>query len=153
MESIVRDHIDNFFKSNKLFSDKQYGFIKGRSTIQQLLKTLDDWTDQLESGSQIDVLYTDLGKAFNRIPHRKLLRKLKRYNLNQETIDWIRAFLNDRRQCVHLNGVLSNWVKVLSGVYQGSILGPLLFIVYVNDLPDILSPNSKIYLYADDTKI
>jgi len=76
-KSIIRDYIVQFFVSNGLFSNKQYGFIKGRSIVQQLLKVLDEWTEKLENGGRIDVLYTDLEKAFDRVPHRRLLRKLK----------------------------------------------------------------------------
>jgi retron-type reverse transcriptase len=142
-----------FFVSNKLFSNKQYGFIKGRSTAQQLLKVLEDWTDKLENGGRIDVLYTDLEKAFDRVPHRKLLRKLKRYNLHPDIIDWIKAFLIDRKQQVQLNGIYSSWASVLSGVPQGSILGPILFIIYINELPDCLNADSNIFVYADDAKL
>ena len=94
-----------------MFSNKQYGFIKGRSTFQQLLKVLDDWTAKLENGGRIDVLSTDLEKAFDRVPHRKLLRKLKIYNLYPDIIDWIKAFLCDRKQRVHLNGIYSSWLR------------------------------------------
>ena len=153
LESIIRDHIVQFFFSNNLFSKKQYGFIKGRSTVQQLLKVLDDWTEKLDNGGRIDVLYTDLEKAFDKVPHRRLLRKLKRYNLHPDLIDWIKAFLSDRKQRVHLNGVYSSWATVLSGIPQGSILGPLLFIIYINDLPDSLNADSNIFLYADDAKL
>ena len=93
LESIIRDHIVQFFFSNNLFSNRHNGFIKGRSTVQQLLKVLDDWTEKLDNGGRIDVLYTDLEKAFDRVPHRRLLRKLKRYNLHPDLIDWIKASL------------------------------------------------------------
>jgi len=117
------------------------------------LKVLDDWTEKLENGGRIDVLYTDLEKAFDRVPHKRLLRKLKRYNLHPDLIDWIKAFLSDRKQRVHLNGIYSSWASVLSGIPQGSILGPLLFIIYINDLPDSLNVDSNIFLYADDAKL
>ena len=81
------------------------------------------------------------------------MRKLKRYNLHPDLIDWIKAFLTDRKQRVHLNGVYSSWATVLSGIPQGSILGPLLFIIYINDLPDSLNADSNIFLYADDAKL
>jgi len=77
LESIIRDHIVQFFVSNGLLSNKQYGFIKGHSTVQQLLKVLNEWTEKLENGGRIDVLYTYLEKAFDRVPHRRLLHKLK----------------------------------------------------------------------------
>ena len=77
MEGIVRDHIMHFFIDNKLFSNKQFGFIKGRSTVLQLLNLLDKWTKYLENGGQIDVIYTDFEKAFDKVPHRRLLYKLE----------------------------------------------------------------------------
>jgi len=114
---------------------------------------LDEWTEKLENGGRIDVLYTDLEKSFDRVPHRRLLRKFKKYNIHPDLIDWIKSFLSDRKQRVQLYGVYSSWPSVLSGVPQGSILGPLLFILYINDLPDSLNVDSNIYLYADDAKL
>jgi len=77
MESIIRNHITEFFFQNSYFSNKQYGFIKGRSTVLQLLKIMDNWTAQLDSGGQVDVIYTDFAKAFDTVPHRRLLLKVK----------------------------------------------------------------------------
>jgi len=94
-ESIIRDHIFNFFDFNKLFSSKQYGCIKGRSTVLQLLRILDDWTEMLEEG-QIDVIYTDFEKAFDRLPHKRLLSKLYSYNINKDIIKWIKAYLDNK---------------------------------------------------------
>jgi len=92
LESIIRDHLFDYFISNNLLSNKQYGFIKGRSTTLQLLKVLDEWSEMLEHGGQIDVLYTDLEKAFDRVPHARLISKLKKYNISSEIIEWIKAF-------------------------------------------------------------
>ncbi len=153
LESIIRDDILNHFNDNTFFTNKQFGFLKGRGTVLQLLTVLDDWTRLLEEGGQVDVIYTDLAKAFDKIPHKRLLLKLKSYNIDNEIIDWIESFLSERVQRVCVNGKFSGWKSVLSGIPQGSILGPLLFIIYINDLPEVCDKNSDIFLYADDAKI
>jgi hypothetical protein len=152
MESIVRDDIFKFLFENKLLSKLQFGFIKGRSTVLQLLKVLDEWSECLESGGQMDVIYTDFEKAFDKGPHRRLLSKLKSYNINSDVVEWIENFLSNRKHRVKINGVFSGWQDVLSGIPQGSILGPLLFIIYINDIVDCCD-SSKNFLYADDAKI
>ncbi len=153
LEAIIRDQILNHFIYNNYFTNRQYGFIKGRSTIIQLLTLMEDWTRSLEDGGQIDVIYTDIAKAFDKIPHNRLLYKLKKYHVKQEIIDWIDSFLKGRVQRVIIEGNYSKWKEVLSGVPQGSILGPLLFIIYVNDLPDVCHNLANIFLYADDAKL
>lgn len=153
MESIIRDEIFSFLMENNLLSQTQFGFIKGRSTVLQLLKVLDEWTESLQSGGQIDVIYTDFEKAFDKVPHKRLLSKLKSYKINGNIIEWIESFLLSRKQRVKINGVFSNWQNVLSGIPQGSVLGPLLFIIYINDLVEVCSQGSRLFLYADDAKI
>jgi len=118
------------FKQNKYFSDRQFGFLKGRSTVTQLLSILDDWTELLESGGRIDVIYTDLDKAFDKVPYRRLISKLYSYQVNKEIIIWIESFLIGRKQRVKIDDVMSEWSDVLSGIPQGSILGTVLFIIY-----------------------
>ena len=114
---------------------------------------LDEWTEQLEKGGHIAVIYTDFEKAFDKVPHKRLLNKLASYGINSDTIQWIKAFLCFRKQRVKLNGKYSEWSSVLSGIPQGSILGPLLFIIFINDLPDFCGNSADIYLFADDAKI
>ena len=151
MEKIIRNHIISYMKVNGLFSQKQYGFISGRSTVLQLIKILDEWTSEMDKGNYIDVIYMDFQKAFDTVPHTRLISKLKSFNIRNDLVNWIEAFITNRRQKVAVNGKESNWHKVTSGIPQGSVLGPLLFVLYVNDLPDLTKSNT--FLFADDIKI
>jgi hypothetical protein len=153
MESLLRDHIMSYLTINKLISNRQYGFMKGRSTAMQMLHMLDKWTEYLESGGQIDTIYTDFEKAFDKVPHRRLMNKLRTFGLNPKIVQWMKSFLMDRKQCVRVNGKYSRWMPVISGIPQGTILGPLMFLVYINDMPDIFNGDVEAYLFADDAKL
>ena len=121
--------------------------------ITELLQISDDWTEALELGGRIDVIYTDFEKAFDKVPHRRLLSKLKSYKIHHTIIKWIKNFLSGSKQRVRVDGEFSCWADVLSGIPQGSILGPLLFIIFINDLVDFCEINPKLYLFADDAKL
>ncbi|KAK3095343.1 hypothetical protein FSP39_013497 [Pinctada imbricata] len=151
MEKLIRNKITEHMNTNNLFSDRQYGFIGGRSTALQLLTVLDIWTDALDHQEQIDAIYMDFMKAFDKVPHGRLVQKLKSYGISDRMCIWIKSFLTNRKQRVHINGNYSKWHNVASGIPQGSVLGPLLFVCFINDLPD--SVLSSVYLFADDTKL
>ena len=141
----------NHMAENNLLTNDRHGFRSGRSCTTQLLSVIETWTDQLEKGMDIDVLYFDFSKAFDTVPHRRLLSKLQSYKISKQIIDWVEAYLSNRKQRVLVNGTRSEWEPVSSGVPQGSVLGPVLFLVYINDLPK--SVKNSIRLFADDTKI
>ena len=151
LEDLIREKIEEHLKRHQLLSNKQFGFRKGKSTTLQLLKVLDEWTEMLENGHNIDILYTDFQKAFDSVPHNRLLLKLNSFGLCSNVLNWIKSFLTGRKQRVNIKGRKSLWAKVLGGVLQGSVLGPLLFILYINDILDNLTCTS--YVYADDMKV
>ena len=151
MESFIRDHVMTYLMENKLLTAKQHGFISGRSTVTQLLKYLDDCANCVASGKVVDAIYMDFEKAFDTVPHRRLLEKLTAYGITGEVFNWIRDYLRERTQVVIVNGTKSDIGAVSSGVPQGSVLGPLLFVIYINDMLDTIT--SEGLLFADDTKV
>jgi len=136
---------------NNLLSNDQYGFRPHRSCALQLLHVMEDWTKFIEGSESWDSIYLDLAKAFDKVAHRRLIRKVSAYGIKGNVLAWIENFLSQRRQCVSIKGSTSSWISVESGVPQGSVLGPVLFIIYVNDITDSVSCISKIF--ADDTKL
>ena len=153
MEKIVVFNMQIYLQTNKLISEHQYGFVRKRSCMIQLLLTLNDWYQAFEEGKFIDCIYVDFCKAFDSVSFPKLLIKLKSFGIEGKLLSWIDSFLHQRTQRVLVDGVLSAPYEVLSGVPQGSILGPLLFNLYVNDIPSFLPNDVCIKLYADDLKI
>ena len=151
LERIIRNAVMSHCIDNNIFSDSQYCFRNRRGCTLQLLKVLDDWTKAIDNGLPVDTLYLDLQKAFDSVPHQRLILKLERLGITGNLLRWIKNFLSERKQRVVLNGISSDWTDVISGVPQGSVLGQILFILYVNDLPDKVKSYCKIF--ADDTKL
>ena len=131
----------------------QHGFIRGRSTVTQLLQVCHEVMQALAKGKEIDIAYLEFAKAFAKVPHCALLNKLCRFGIPGQQINWFHSYLSDRYQRVALQGTYSDSLQVLSGILQGSILDPLLFFVYIDDIPQCIKQDSKVAIFADDCKL
>ena len=140
-----------FFVENDLISKHQSGFRPGDSTINQLLAITDEIFESFEDNAETRAAFLDISKAFDKVWHEGLLFKLKRSGINGQLHSLICNFLSDRKQRVVLNGLESSWQSIEAGVPQGSVLGPLLFLVYINDLTENISSNMR--LFADDSSL
>ena len=134
-----------------LISDRQFGFRSGHSTCDQLLITYDEITSSVDSGSAVDLIFFDYSKAFDKVSHSVLLDKLALIGVRECLLHWIRVFLTQRTMQVRIAGALSRPQYVASGVPQGSVLGPTLFLIYVNHIVSYL--NCKFMIFADDIKL
>ena len=151
MERCVADHI--FECISPRLHVLQHGFMKNRSTTTQLLKVYNTIGSVLDVGGQVDIAFLDFSKAFDSVSHACLLYKLQyTFGFDESFLQWFKSYLLNRFQCVVMEGERSDWQPVTSGVPQGSILGPLLFLMFINDLPDVIV-SSTVALFADDCKI
>ena len=151
MEHIVTSSIMKHGDTYNIFYTLQHGFRRGLSCETQLIDFIDDVTKNMDKKLDTDCIIMDFSKAFDKVNHQLLTHKLKQYGIGKKTNTWITAFLTGRSQSVVVNGQISDSVAVQSGVPQGSVLGPALFLYYINDMPAELSLHTKVRLFADDT--
>ena len=148
LEHIICKHILKHLETNKILTSLNHGFRSGYSCETQLLTTLNDFMKEYDKGNQTDVAILDFSKAFDTVPHKKLLHKLEQYGIEGCILAWLKDFLTNRKMKTVVEGEKSDDVKVDSGVPQGTVLGPLMFLCNINDLPDTVK--SLVRLFADD---
>ena len=151
LERIVQEHIFEYLMHNGLLTVNQSGFIRKDSTVYQLLTIYDDICKSLDNQEVTQAIFFDISKAFERVWHRGLLRKLYGIGIRNDIFSWLKDYLKDRTQAVTIKGEISSYLNISSGVPQGSVLGPTLFLIYINDIVNDI--NSIIKLFADDTSM
>ena len=150
IERHTKEIVEQYLRVNAPISARQWEFMSNRSTVSALIKVVDDWQKALDQGYEVCVVFFDVSKAFDTVPHSLLLGKLSELGLDPYLLRWRRNYLSDRSQYVCVDGAKSRSLPVVSGVPQGSVLGPLLFIVYVNDVAACISSDSDVNMFADD---
>lgn len=153
MERIIVEKITTHLTEHKIITESQHGFLRKLSTCTNLVESLGDWTILLEGGSSVAVAYVDFSRAFDSVTHAKLLHKLKSYGISGELLEFIGYFLFDRSHCTKVGNSYSSSTKIRSGIVQGSCLGPLLFVLFINDIVRNLNIETTAKLFADDIKI
>ena len=151
LEKIIRNKMVKHLEDQGLINKDQHGFRYGRSCCTELLEVMETWTRWFDLGLPWDAIYTDFSKAFDSVPHERLLLKVEAYGIKGDLLKWIRDFLTDRKQRVVIGDKMSSWKPVTSGIPQGSVLGPILFTIFINDMPEAV--DSLMKLFADDANI
>ena len=149
MEGCIKNEIIARLFKFGFISKHQHGFLAKHSTVTQMFECVNDWSFTLNIGNSIDVIYIDFAKAFDKVVHTKLLFKLQSYGIDGLVLKWIEQFLIERLQYVRVNDYYSNFIVVLSGVPQGSVLGPILLLIFINNICDAIR-DCSVKLFADD---
>lgn len=153
LEKIVNKRLVNYLESNNLLSDRQFGFRRNKCTKDAIELLTNSISSHLDSGLSCVAVFLDLAKAFDTVSIPILLRKLENLGIRGVTLDWFKSYLSDRHQVVQIQGILSNELPVNFGVPQGSVLGPTLFLIYMNDIHQLCIPSAELLCYADDTVV
>ena len=151
-EKVLYDQLYDYFAKNKLLGDEQCGFRSLHSTAIALSQCTNDWIINIDRGDMSNVVFLDIKKAFDTVDHEILLKKLNKYGLYNDELKFFESYLSNHRQCCSVNGLTSTLKPILCGLPQDSILGPLLFIIYMNDLPECIW-DGRVTMYADDTSL
>lgn len=152
-EVLLYNRLMKFFSDFKLFSANQYGFLPGRSTISAVSEVVGGIVGGIDQGELTKAVLCDLTRAFDCVSHEILCQKMQHYGVRGVPLQLLKSYLTGRTQCVRLGGGVSDFERVHHGIPQGSVLGPLLFVIYVNDLPQYMRPVCQSVLYADDTTL
>ena len=153
LEKHIALHLKNHLEINNLLHASQSGFRANHSCETSLLNIIDEWLTSLNNKESVGTIFLDLSKAFDLVNHSILTQKLQLYNFSSLSLQWFSSYLSNRSQKVSINGHLSDSKPVLAGVPQGSVLGPILFIIYINDLPLHTQSDTSVDMFADDTTI
>ena len=151
-ERVLRNRMVSHLEKNGLICNRQHGFRRGKSCLTQLLHHFDEIIEAFQNGHDVDAIYLDYAKAFDKVDHRLLLAKLRIYGFSDKLIKWVESFLTDRTQQVVVSGHLSLIAIILSGVPQGTVLGPILFLIFINDIHSCVQ-HSIVRCFADDTRL
>ena len=151
MERCIKAKVMDHLEEHNILVEAQHGFQKRKSTLTNLLDYMEAVTDAVDQGLQVDAVYFDFKKAFDKVPHRRLLAKLEAVGIRGPLLNWLKSWLTGRRQRVCVNDQFSDWTTTTSSVPQGSVLGPILFLIYINDLQSVVE--GYLSMFADDTKL
>lgn len=151
-ESLLKEQLLSFCMKNRLIPDSQFGFLPHRSTVWQLLSVTDDWYEALDAGKSVHALFLDVSKAFDRVSHRFLIDQCRQHGFDDLSLSWLESYLCFRTIVTSVDGALSSSLPISSGVPQGSVLGPLLFLIYFSTLPAAVKQSTSA-MFADDTLV